>query len=66
MALCGGVVGFVFDRGEVGEASLSAAAMVVAFDPDDDGLAEFGAGAPAFAVEDVLLQQCEERSSPSW
>ena len=39
---CGGLEGLVFDRSEVGEAALSAAAMVVAFDPDHDGVAEFG------------------------
>jgi hypothetical protein len=39
---------------------LASTAVVGVLDPDDDREAEFGAGAPPPAVEDVLLQQIEE------
>ena len=35
--------------------------MVGPLDPDHDGQAQFFSGAPALAVQDVLLQQREER-----
>ena len=41
---------------------LSAAAVVGAFDPGDDRDAQFLAGGPAAAVEDVLLQQAKKDS----
>src|SRR4051812_23324057 len=48
--------------GQSAENGLAASAVVVgAFDPGDDRDAELVAGVPAATVEDVLLQQCEER-----
>ena len=40
---------------------LAASAVVGAFDPGDDRDAQLVAGGPALPVEDVLLQQREER-----
>ena len=53
--------GFELDRGQSAEACLAASAVVGAFDPGDDRDAELVAGGPALPVEDVLLQQREER-----
>ena len=49
------------DRGESTEGVLAASAVVGGLDPGDDRQAELVAGGPAAAVEDVLLQQAEER-----
>lgn len=48
------------DRSESTEGFLAASAVVGRLDPADDRDAEFGAGGPAAAVEDVLLQETEE------
>src|SRR5438270_9389160 len=53
--------GFELDRGQPGQGSLSAAAVVGAFDPGDDRDPELVAGGPGPSVEDVVLQQAEER-----
>ncbi len=45
---------FIFDGGELSEAALAPAAVVGVLDPGDDGQAEFRAGGPASAVQDVL------------
>lgn len=52
--------GFVLDGGQPAEAVLASAAVVGAFLPGDDRQSQLGAGGPAAAVEDVLLQQREE------
>ena len=52
---------FEFDGCESAKCVLPASPVVGLFDPDNDGEAEFFAGLPAFAVQDVLLQQAEER-----
>ena len=49
------------DRGELAKGPLTAPAVVGPFDPDDDRESEFVAGGPVLAVEDVLLEQREER-----
>lgn len=46
---------------ESAEASLPSPAVAGGFDPDDDRDAELVAGGPALLIEDVLLQQREER-----
>ncbi len=51
----------MFDGGQSAEASLPSAAVVGAFDPGDDRDPEVLADLPALAVEDVLLQEAEER-----
>lgn len=53
--------GLVFDGGQSAQAGLSAASMIGAFDPGDDPDAELLSHPPALAVQDVLLEQCEER-----
>jgi hypothetical protein len=53
--------GFELHRREAAESVLSASAVVGLLDPGDDREAEFVAGRPAPAVQDVLLQQAEER-----
>ena len=50
----------VFDWGEPAEGVLAASTVVGVLDPDDDREPELFAGAPAAAVQDVLLQQREE------
>ena len=50
-----------FHRGEPAEAVLSSAAVVGGLDPGHDRQPELCAGVPAAAVEDILLQQAEER-----
>ena len=59
--MSGGVQCLIFDWGESPESALSAASVVGPFDPDHDGDAEFFAIAPALPVQDVLLEQREER-----
>jgi hypothetical protein len=57
----GGDECFIFDRCEPSERTLAASAVVGPFDPDSDRDAEFVACCPASPVEDVLLEQREER-----
>lgn len=52
---------FELYRGEPAERALAPAAMVGPLDPGDDCQAEFGAGCPASPIQDVALQQGEER-----
>lgn len=47
--------------GELAEAALSSSAVVGPLDPGDDCEPEVVAAGPASAVEDVLLEQGEER-----
>jgi hypothetical protein len=51
----------VLDGGQPAEAGLSASSVVGPFDPGDDRDPQLLSGSPAVAVEDVLLQQGEER-----
>jgi hypothetical protein len=52
---------FEFDGCESAKGVLPARPVVGLFDPDDDRQAESFAGLPTAAVQDVLLQQAEER-----
>src|SRR5699024_4930050 len=52
--------GLEFDRGQPAQCGLSAAAVIGAFDPGDDGNAQLVAGGPAALVQHVLLQQGKE------
>src|SRR5215204_6209650 len=49
------------DRRELPEAALTAPAVVRPFDPDHDRQSQLLSRAPSLAVEDVLLEQREER-----
>lgn len=53
--------GLVFDGGQKAQASVPAATVVGAFDPGDDRDAELFSAPPTLAVQDVLLEQGEER-----
>jgi hypothetical protein len=53
--------GSIFDGREAAESSLPAPPVIGPFDPDDDRQAQLLAGGPALTVQDVLLQQGEER-----
>src|SRR5215211_2342059 len=55
------VHGLELDRGELAEAALTTPAVVGPFDPDHDRKAQFLSALPASTVQDVLLQQREER-----
>lgn len=59
--MCGLVDGFKFDGGLSTQAALSAFAVVGLLDPGDDRETEVLAGVPALPVQDVLLQEREER-----
>jgi hypothetical protein len=48
----------VLDGGELAQGALTAPAVVSVLAPEHDGCAELVAGAPAAAVQDVLVQQC--------
>ena len=61
MRLVGGHDGLVLDGGQSAEAGLASAAVVGPFDPGDDRDPQLLAGGPAAPVQDVLLQQREER-----
>src|SRR5450830_1870177 len=64
--VCGRVVDhLVLDRGELAEGALASAAVVGPFDPGHDRQAQLVAGVPPAPVQDVLLQQGEEVSTPS-
>lgn len=56
-----GVQDLIFDGCESSERALTAPTVIGPFDPGDDRDAELVAGFPALPVEDVLLQQREER-----
>ena len=53
--------GLVLDGGQPPQAVLAAPAVVGALDPGHDRDAQLFAGGPGAAVQDVLLQQREER-----
>src|ERR1700722_7860054 len=58
---CGLVDCLVFDGCEAAERSLPTAPVVGALDPGDDGQAQVLPCGPALTVQDVLLEQGEER-----
>src|SRR5699024_10711885 len=51
----------VLDRGQTAETGLATATVVGPFDPGDDRDPEFLSGGPRASVQNVLLQQGEER-----
>jgi hypothetical protein len=61
---CGGRFGhdgFELDRGQAAQGQLSATAVIADLDPAHDPLTQLLTGCPDALVEDVLLQQSEER-----
>ena len=58
---CRGHDGLVLDGGQPSESVLTTSSVVGPLDPPDSRDPELFAGGPGAAIEDVLLQQCEER-----
>lgn len=58
---CGLVDCFIFDRREFSQSSLPPTAVVRLFDPGDDGQPQLLPAGPRATVQDVLLQEREER-----
>ncbi|WP_133249820.1 hypothetical protein [Brachybacterium endophyticum] len=52
---------FPFDGFQSARAGLSVSLVLSALDPADDHDAELFSGSPALAVQDLLLEYCEER-----
>lgn len=52
--------GLVIDGGQSAQASLPATAVIGPLDPRDDRYAKLFSGPPALAIQDVLLEECEE------
>ena len=51
---------FKLDWGELAKCSLPSLAVILRFNPGDDGEVEFLSRAPVLTIKHVLLQECEE------